>query len=407
MPLSSLWQDQHDVPASGRIPAPTSEVAGDWDVVIVGAGITGLTQAVLLSAAGQKVLVLEARLVGSGTTGRSTAKVSLLQGTQLTQVARHHSAATVKDYVAANREAQAWLATFCAAEQVRLERRTAYTYATTDRGEKSVQREMQLAGKAGLDVSWVEEPQLPFETRGAVSLPDQLQVDPVALLLALRSRATAQGALVIEGAPVHRVNGHDPVSVVTSAGTARGRTVIVATNTPILDRGAHFARVEAARSYSLAFRTAAARVDGMYLSADAPSRSLRDAQDSDGGPLLMVGGNGHPTGRASSPRSRLDEIRAWTRKHFGELDEIAAWSAQDYVPHHALPYAGPLGPGRHDVLFAGGYSKWGMTNGVAAALVLAGRLADDEPAWSRAFGTWSARELTGLPTAARANAGVA
>ncbi len=161
--------------------------------------------------------------------------------------------------------------------------------------------------------------------------------------------------------------------VETEAGRAEAATVVIATNLPILDRGGYFARVSPARSYGLAYRTERPLVDGMFLSTDSPSRSLRTARH-DGQDLLLLGGNGHPTGRSASPRARLDDLRAWAHDNLGVLDETHAWSAQDYVPHHGLPYAGPLLPGRDDILFAGGYSKWGMTNGVAGALVLAGHI---------------------------------
>uniref|UniRef100_UPI002B275BD9 FAD-dependent oxidoreductase n=1 Tax=Nocardioides sp. TaxID=35761 RepID=UPI002B275BD9 len=190
------------------------------------------------------------------------------------------------------------------------------------------------------------------------------------------------------------------------AGDATAGRVVIATNAPILDRGGYFARVTAQRFYTLAFRTPEPMVGAMLLSTDEPSRSLRDATDHEGRPALLVGGNGHVTGRTRSPRARLDEIRAWTRDTFGELVETHAWSAQDYVPHHALPFAGPLLPGRDDVLFAGGYSKWGMTNGVAAAHVLASVWTGEAPRWSAAYATWSPRELRGLPSAARANSEV-
>ena len=120
----------------------------------------------------------------------------------------------------------------------------------------------------------------------------------------------------------------------------------------------------------------------MYLSAEEPTRSLRDAPD-DSGHLLLVGGNGHTTGRGGSTRERLDGLRTWTHEHWPDAVETHAWSAQDYVPHRALPYAGPILPGNDEIVVAGGYSKWGMTNAPAAALALAARLLDESPpAWA-------------------------
>lgn len=406
MALRSLWHDRSGDAGTARAVSSPPEVSGSWATVVVGAGITGLTTALLLAGTGHEVLVIEGRQIGSGTTGRSTAKLSLLQGTQLTQVARHHSRGLLRDYVRANLEAQRWVSDFCTSRGIGLQVRSAYTYATTASGERAARAELDHAVQAGLAASWTDQVDLPFPTRGAVHLPDQHQVDPVELLHAIAAEAVALGVRIVEGARVERVHGHGPVTVTTTAGTAEAGRVIIATNTPILDRGGYFARVTAQRSYSLAFRTEVPRVAGMYLSTDEPSRSLRDAVGQDGQPLLLVGGNGHVTGRAKSPRGRLDEIRDWTRDQFGDLVETHAWSAQDYQPHHALPYAGPLVPGRSDVLFAGGYSKWGMTNGVAAAHVLASSVRGEVAPWSNAFATWSLREATGLPSAVRANAEV-
>jgi glycine/D-amino acid oxidase-like deaminating enzyme len=48
---------------------------------VAGAGLTALVSALLLSHAGLRVAVIEARFVGAGTTGHTTAKLNLLQGT--------------------------------------------------------------------------------------------------------------------------------------------------------------------------------------------------------------------------------------------------------------------------------------------------------------------------------------
>ncbi|MET1133539.1 MAG: FAD-dependent oxidoreductase, partial [Aeromicrobium sp.] len=86
-----------------------AEVAGDdalpetCDDLVIGAGVVGLTTAVLLARAGRSVCVVEARYVGAGSTGHSSAKVSLLQGTRLSTLLENHSRDVVQAYVNMNR----------------------------------------------------------------------------------------------------------------------------------------------------------------------------------------------------------------------------------------------------------------------------------------------------------------
>ncbi len=400
MPLVSVWHDAHP-----RHPAAPPGIDGHFDVVVVGGGLTGVTTSLLLGRAGKSVLLLEARHLGAGTTGGSTAKVSLLQGTQLSRISRRHSLEVVGQYVAANKEAQSWLARFCDDHEVHTQVRPAYTYATTRRGAALAEREHNVAASAGLPVSWVTESELPFPIDGAVRLPDQLQVDPLDLLEALSLEAAAHGVRIVEGARVRKVSGRSPCRIETQTGTVTADTVVVATNLPILDRGGYFARLKPTRSYGLAYRTPEPAVTGMYLSSDRTTRTLRDGLRADGA-MLVVGGEGHTTGRGGTTSVRLDTLRAWTAEHFPAASETHAWSAQDYVPAHSLPVVGPLLPGRDEIVVAGGFSKWGLTNGVAAALALSSRLLGGRTDWADAMAAWSRHELSGLPTGAWVNAEV-
>src|SRR3954471_20392464 len=195
MTLTSLWQDRHPRTAPSR----PAVIGGPYDVAVVGAGLTGLTTALLLGRAGQSVVVLEAGYVGSGTTGRSSAKASCLQGTHLSTIAGKHSARVVRTYVEAQREGLAWLGRFCADHGVEVQTRDAVTYAYTAGGESRTRQELELARSAGLPPGGRRGPPqgpdpprrpgrrgggestlpLPFPTRGGVRLADQLQVDPL------------------------------------------------------------------------------------------------------------------------------------------------------------------------------------------------------------------------------------
>ncbi|WP_269781777.1 FAD-dependent oxidoreductase [Nocardioides sp. R-C-SC26] len=406
MPLTALWTDLQptDAPTSGshtNDATPPTEV----DVVVVGAGITGLTTALLLARSGLSVCVLEARAVGAGTTGRSTAKVTLLQGARLTSVSRGHRESVVGHYVEANREGQAWLARFCADHGVAVETRDAVSYATSSRGEALVKHERKLARRHGLDVMTRGEIDVPFPVRGAISLADQFQVDPLAVCRALADEARSHGAVVVESARVRQVLGRDPVEVRSSAGTVHARTVVVATGMPMVDRGGFFVRMSAQRSYTVALRLPRDPCEEMLLSVDSPTRSLRDAPDpasgSETGRLLLVGGAGPRPGRGSSPRSHLDQLREWAATWYPDGVETHAWSAQDYTTAHGLPVVGPVLPGAEHLLVAGGFAKWGMTNGVAAGLALTARICGGRMDWAEAFEPWSVHEIPGsLQTAA-------
>ena len=124
----------------------------------------------------------------------------------------------------------------------------------------------------------------------------------------------------------------------------------------------------------------------MYLSAGSSSRSLRDVPVPGGASAFLVGGSGHTVGRTGSEEVHLEELREWTEEHFPGAVETHAWSAQDYSPYDGLPMIGklPLGLGR--IYYGTGYDKWGMTNGVAAALAIAAVvLGGTQPAWAKAM----------------------
>ena len=85
--MESLWHATHPLEPSLDVLEPGAR----YDTVVAGAGLTGLTAAVLLARAGHTVAVLEARRIGAVTTGGTTGKLSVLQGTVLSQIRRFHS----------------------------------------------------------------------------------------------------------------------------------------------------------------------------------------------------------------------------------------------------------------------------------------------------------------------------
>ncbi len=338
----------HDFHPPARPPLPP---ASRFDTVVVGGGLTGLVTALLLAEQGVQVAVVEAVRLGAATTGNTTGKVSLLQGTRASRILHRHSETKLHQYVRANLDGQQWLLRYCAEHDVAVQRAPALTFAQSAAGLPRLRAELDATRTAGLPTRFVDELNVPFPNVGAVQLDDQAQLHAIELVAALARDLDARGVPIFEGARVrgmHR-SGADRV-LATTQGDLHARTVILATGTPVLDRG----------------------------------------------------GYGHQVGRDHAG-PHAEDLVTWTQRTFPGARPLFRWSAQDYYPLGELPYAGPLLPWQDGVLVATGYAKWGLANAVAAAHVLVGRITGKPPDWAPVFATWNLRDLDSPAAIARTN----
>lgn len=383
--MTSLWKT-----ASESVEGTPFVAGAKHDVIVVGAGVTGLSAALMLAREGLDVAVVEAGGVGQLASGGNTGKVSLLQGSVLSTLRRHHPASLVRAYVDANRDGAEWLLRFAEGAGVPYTRRTAYSYAQHGDGSSTVEEELAAAAEAGLDVHRVlpASDSAPFPFVDAVALDDQVAIDPQRVVVALARAFLAAGGTLHTGTRVTRVHVVPRGAIETDAGGASAANVVLATGAPIIDRGLYFAKTRGLRSYCVAFDVPGELPDGLYLSVDGPTRSVRSVTDEDGSAgiaRLVVGGNGHPVGRAASERQSVDDLVEWTARWFPGAEPVQWWSAQDYESHDLIPFVGAMPRGLGRVRFATGYAKWGLTNGPAAALRMSAEVRRvawrDRPEW--------------------------
>lgn len=376
----SLWTD---VPAGsfGRLATGDFTASPTVDVAVVGAGIAGATTAHLLKSAGMTVALLDAGEVGGGATAYSTAKVTAGHGLAYSRIEATHGREAAALYAAAQRDALELVAALVerTAADCALERVDHHVYARHAGTRDAIEREAQAAARAGLAASTVDTLPLPFSTAGAVRFPDQLQFDPRRYVRAVAGTVPGDGSHVFERTRVLDIREGAPCVITAEDLVVRARDVVVATHYPMVDRRGLFGRLEVERGYVVA-APAAEVPEGTYVAADDAARSVRTAPGPDGR-ILIVSGEHQPTGRhdAQAGHARME---AWFREHFDASPITHRWSVQDTWPLDGLPLAGRLRRGDGRVLIATGFGGWGMTNGTAAARVIAGHLSGEEAAWS-------------------------
>ena len=375
---TSVWVDTGPQPDA----RPRLEANVDADVAVIGGGIVGITTALLLQEAGARVVLLEAGRLAGGVSGYTTAKVSSQHGMIYERLRSEFGAASARTYGAANEAALAWMADRVERDVIDCDfrRRASYAYLGPDADRSDAEREAEAALAAGLPASLVEETPLPYRSR------------PPCASTTRRSSTSASTCSpspstldeVYEHSHAVQVDADERCTVKTPGGSVTADHVVVATHYPFLDRALAFARVSQQRSYALLCRIAGAPPEGMFISGDSPTRSVR-AVPLDGEELLLVGGEGHKTGEGGDTEERYRTLERFAREHWDVESVAYRWSSQDGTTIDGVPYVGPLTPGNEQVVMATGFAKWGMTGGTAAAMILADRLTGRENPWAGLF----------------------
>jgi glycine/D-amino acid oxidase-like deaminating enzyme len=209
--MTSLW---HTDRVARTTPPATVLDAPDPDIVVVGAGITGLTTAVLLARAGKRVTVVEARYVGACATGNTTGKLSVLQGTKLARIAGKHGRDTLQAYVGGNAEGRDWLLRHCDDHGLHVQREDDHAYAQSPEGIGTARSVLDACRDAGLDdAEWTDTADVPFPFHGGVRMRDQAQIDPMPFLNSLVVELETHGGTLLQGMRVVSVSGRGPLRI--------------------------------------------------------------------------------------------------------------------------------------------------------------------------------------------------
>ena len=268
------------------------------------------------------VAVVEADRVGAGVTGHTTAKLSSLHGLTYARLSSSFGEDGARVYGEANQAGIEQIAQWVEEEAIECDfrRKPNYTYVDLARRPRR-HREGGRGGTARRAARLLhrgDRPALPDRRRGAVRGPGGVPSAPVPARAGRADPGRRQPRLRGDEGDRGLRRAARAASTTTGATLTAGQ-VVVATHFPILDRGLYFARIHPERSYALGVRVRGATPQGMYISAEQPTRSIR-SHPVDDGEILIVGGEGHKTGQGGDTLAALPGARAVRPRALGRRE---------------------------------------------------------------------------------------
>lgn len=375
MDRTSLWQGT----GGKSTPHPTLQGALKVDVAIVGAGISGLTAAMLLAQAGKRVAVLEAAQVGEGTSGHSTGNLYAPVDVRLHRLEEQCGTEAMSAVAAARADAVGLVERTCASFQVDcgFVRCAWHLLGSDEQARQEIDKEFAAAQRAGLPSTCSDEAVLSGRAAHVLKIGQQAQFQPLDYLRQLAQRISGENCLVFENSPVTAVE-DKPGRVATAAGTVSCGRVILATHTPV---GIHLVQsaLEVVREYGVALRVDQPLPPGIFWELGAAGHHSVRGFSRSGQHYLVVVGAGHPTGKAGDTAQRLAALEGYARDHFPCGPSVYRWSAQRYRAKDKLPFIG-RNVDADNTFIATGFSSDGLTYGTMAGMLLADALLDRDNA---------------------------
>lgn len=373
----SIWQDALSSGDTGTGPAGYPV----YDVIIIGAGITGLTTALLLQESGKRCLILEAGNIGFGTTSGTTAHLNTVLDTPYTDIIKKFGKENARLVAQAAGEAIALIREHTDRYHIQCDfmYRDGYLFAQEEGEEKTLDDIYDALGQVGIEAGYTEVIPVPLPFTRAIRFGGQAQFHPVKYLMGLADAFRDKDGVILEHAVADRVtfSGDDHV-VYTGSREYRAQAVVYATHIPSGLNSLHF-KCAPYRSYVLGLELEQdeAYPEGLAYDLKDPYHYFRTVY-LDGRKILLLGGNDHKTGHEENTGSVFTDLEAYARNHYAVRSVVYKWSAQYYEPADGLPYIGKLpGAGGH-MYVATGYSGNGMIFGTLAGRILSSLILDQE-----------------------------
>jgi glycine/D-amino acid oxidase-like deaminating enzyme/nitrite reductase/ring-hydroxylating ferredoxin subunit len=368
----SLWQKTVDP----YVPSHSNTTRRDFDVIVVGGGITGVSTALQLQKAGKSCLLLEAHTLCFGTTGGTTAHLNTLLDTSYSDISNNFGQENAKRVADSVKEAIGLIKQNIAEYGIDcgFEDKDAFLFAQNKQQDAELVKIAEAAKDAGIEVEYTDQVPVPIALTAAIKVSGQAKFIPTRYVYGIARAFEDAGGTILQNCAVTGAKENGQVEVETSMGTFSCRALLYATHIPPTVNLLHL-RCVPYRSYAMAVTLSSENYpDGLVYNMYDPYNYYR-TEVVDGQACLIGGGYDHKTAHSENEEQCFRKLEAHMRGNFKVKDVLCKWSSQYFEPADGLPYIGKL-PGHGNIFTATGFSGNGMVYSHVAAALLTNILLD-------------------------------
>jgi glycine/D-amino acid oxidase-like deaminating enzyme len=367
----------------------------DFDVVVVGGGLTGITTAYLLKREGLRVALVERDRCGEGDTGHTSAHLTYVTDKPLSALAEDLGWHRAQAFWQAGRRGIEIIADIVRRERIACAfdwvpgylHLPAFEPVRSD-AVASLVSDATLASDMGFHAAISER--APLVERPAIRFERQARLEPLRYAEGLLDYVDGEGSAVFEHSDVREILGGG-TAVIANGHQLTCRVVIVTTHLPTLSQPAllefAWARSALARftSYVIAAEAPSGQVPDVLLwdTAD-PYRYLR-TKPGDGNDILFFGGHDHRTEEQGSVERRFDQLERELLVLVPDASVTRRWSGEVIISGDGLPVIGWAGGAAPRQFIATGFNGNGIPMGTVAAQMAADAVTGRSNPWSGLF----------------------
>lgn len=337
------------------------------DVVIIGAGLTGILCAYWLSKKGKNVIVLESEKVLTGATAYTTAFVTAVLDTDISDLIKAMGREKTKMLWESASKAIDFFEAIISNEKINCDfvRCTSYMYSNTEKESDDLTKEFQAMAKIGIDCRYKRLSYLSFLHDSYIEIYNQAKLHPVKFLQPLVVAAQNYNTIFFEKSKVESITSSlSNFCVQTEHGKIYADYVVTATYKPFNNPNQLLFKTGKYISYIITFKLPYKIPDGIYEDMQLPYHYFRIDNNSKAC-SVMLGGEDHRAEIPISPQKSYNSLKHYAEKIFGtEISIEKKWSGSILEPTDGIALIGPY---KKSELVATGFSGNGFIYSAIAA----------------------------------------